>query len=204
MLLIASVAVWRWLSPTTFLAASEKGNSLVLNPLKNSRPVTAAAAWLCATLSMGCPAAQIRPPPGDCPEDAIQSMRGLGIHSYPNPKEFMAVVDINQPGDQDQRGVFHEGKLVSRVVKVSWVKGEGLPDGTLLYGQLWTEGLKMHGEDAVLGRYTEALLPDGRRLPVCMVLGDWRNGLVVKGKGSKPDEARFRRMGSVYAVEIWP
>ncbi|EAU69647.1 hypothetical protein STIAU_2918 [Stigmatella aurantiaca DW4/3-1] len=60
------------------------------------------------------------------------------------------------------------------------------------YGQLWTEGLNKEGEDAVYGRYTEALFPDGRRIPVCFGLGD-RSGLTTKDDGSKPGQALLPR-----------
>jgi hypothetical protein len=87
------------------------------------------------------------------------------------------------------------------VVKYSWTGP--LPEGTLLYGQLWTEGLTKEGQEAVLGRYTEALLPDGRRFPICFVLGD-RTSLWTKNEGSKPGEARLPRESPVLAVSIWP
>jgi eukaryotic-like serine/threonine-protein kinase len=56
----------------------------------------------------------------------------------------------------------------------------------------------------VLGRYTEALLPDGRRVPVCMTLGPDRSGLMVKNPGSKPGEARLDRRDFATVVEVWP
>jgi serine/threonine-protein kinase len=198
LLLVLFVAwqVWRTPVPPS-PAASEKGSSLV-STISNSRPVRATAAWLCVTFSVGCTAAQVRPLPEDCPSEAVRSMEEMNLL---NQGAYSVVIDINQPGKQQQEGIYRAGPIVSRVVKYSWTGP--LPDGTLLYGQLWTEGLTKEGQEAVLGRYTEALLPDGRRVPVCFVLGDL-TGLTIKNPGSKPGEARLPREWSALAVQRWP
>ena len=77
-----------------------------------------------------------------------------------------------------------------------------LPEGTLLYGQLWTEGISKLGDEAVMGRYTEALLPDGRRVPICFSLND-STGLIFKLPGSKPGAVVLRRRSVAFAVEQW-
>jgi serine/threonine-protein kinase len=118
-----------------------------------------------------------------------------------NQDSYRVVIDPNQPGTNQQEGTYRPGPIVSKVVKYSWTGP--LPEGTLLYGQLWTEGLTKEGQEAVLGRYTEALLPDGRRVPVCFVLGDL-TGLTIKNPGSKPGEARLPREWSALAVRRWP
>ncbi|HYH99682.1 serine/threonine protein kinase [Hyalangium sp.] len=197
---LALLAAWRvWLTPDMAPpAASEKGSSLVPT-FSNSKPIKAVAAWLCVTFGVGCPAAQVRPLPEDCPQETVRSMEEMKLL---NQGAYIVIIDINQPGEQWQLGVYHPGPIVSRVVKYSWTGP--LPDGTLLYGQLWTEGLTKEGQEAVLGRYTEALLPDGRRVPVCFVLsGDW-TGLTIKSPGSKPGEARLPRAWSAFAVRRWP
>lgn len=191
-------AAWRvWLTPApTSTAASEKGSSLV-STLSNSRPIRTVAAWLCTTFSIGCTAAQVRPLPEDCPQETVRSMEEMGLTN----RDYRVVIDINQPGTSQQEGTYRSGPIVSKVVKYSWTGP--LPEGTLLYGQLWAEGLKKSGEEAVLGRYTEALLPDGRRVPVCVVLGD-QTGLTIKNPGSEPGEARLPREWSAMAVRYWP
>jgi serine/threonine-protein kinase len=80
-----------------------------------------------------------------------------------------------------------------------------LPGGTLLYGRLWTgSGIQNRdGVEAVLGRYTEALLPDGRKLPVCIVLGG-PDGRWRKLPGSKPEAVRLPKELPVAAVWRWP
>ncbi|MDC0712410.1 serine/threonine-protein kinase [Stigmatella sp. ncwal1] len=198
LLSLSFFAAWRMsLSPTPASnAESEKGSSLV-STLNNSRSLKAVAAWLCVTFSVGCPAAQVRPLPEDCPQEAVQSMVEMNLRKT----DYRVIIDINQPGKNTQEGIYHEGKIISRVVK--YARTGPLPDGTLLYGQLWTEGLLKYREEAVYGRYTEALLPDGRRIPICFVLGDL-SGLTIKNPGSKPGQARLPREWSVLAVDYWP
>ena len=196
LVLLVAWQVWRTPVPPS-PAASEKGSSLV-STISNSRPVRATAAWLCVTFSVGCTAAQLRPPPEDCPQEAVRSMEEMNLL---NQGAYSVVIDINQPGKEYQRGTYRPGPIVSRVVKYSWTGP--LPDGTLLYGQLWTEGFRKEGQEAVLGRYTEALLPDGRRVPVCFILGDL-TGLTIKDQDSKPGEARLPKEWRALAVRHWP
>jgi serine/threonine protein kinase len=192
---ILFTAWWMWLAPAT-TSTAEKGSSLV-STLSNSRPIRAVAAWLCTTFSVGCTAAQLRPLPGDCPPEAIQAMEELDLFG----KRFHVIIDINQPGTEQQTGIYRAGPIISRPVRYPWTGP--LPEGTLLYGQLWTEGLTKYGQEAVLGRYTEALLPDGRRIPICFVLGD-STGLVLKSEGSQPGQTRMPREFRAYAARWWP
>jgi serine/threonine-protein kinase len=188
--------VWRTPVPPS-TAASEKGSSLV-STLSNSRPVRATAAWLCATFTVGCAAAPVRPLPEDCPQETVENMKEMDLFHH---GAYMVVIDINQPGDVQQEGTYRPGPIVSKVVKYSWTGP--LPEGTLLYGKLWTEGLTREGQEVVYGRYTEALLPDGRRVPVCFVLGG-QTGLTTKHPGSKPGEARLSRECQALHVRSWP
>jgi serine/threonine-protein kinase len=55
----------------------------------------------------------------------------------------------------------------------------------------------------VLGRYTQAVLPDGRKYPVCIVLGN-PDGRVPKAEGSKPGAAVLGRELPVSPVGRWP
>jgi serine/threonine protein kinase len=192
-------AWWEWLAPTSSTAPTEKGSSRVLTTLRTSRPVRATAAWLCATFSVGCTAAQVRPMPEDCPQEAVRSMEEMDLID----KVYDIVIDINQPGTQQEIGTYRPGPIVSKVM-TDWDKGP-LPEGTLLYGQLWTEGLLKEGDEAVYARWTEALLPDGRRIPVCLAIGVQSGyGLLRKKPGSKPGEARLIRRWIASAVRHWP
>jgi serine/threonine-protein kinase len=197
-----------YLSEPTASVALEKGTapvstttSLDSNPSIRSR-FGVLAVWLCTATGLGCPAAQVRPEPENCSEEAKRNM--FEVLKLNEGMMLVAIVDINQPGDPNEDGTFRDGPIVGRVVQSDWSPPE-LPGGTLLYGRLWTgSGIQtQEGEEAVLGRYTEALLPDGRKLPVCIVLGGpegrWR-----KLPGSTPGAVRLPRELLVSAVRRWP
>ncbi len=202
-----------WLSEaSTSTADSEKGSPLV-STLRNALPVRIAAAWLCTTFTMGCAAAPLRPLPGDCPPEAVRAMEEMNVldnDSYKGFAYYRLVIDIQQapagPDDEMQLGSFRSGKVVGRV----WEYGGALqphgslPVGTLLYGELWTEGITKYGQAAIVGHYSEALLPDGRRFPVCIVLGADGTGLMGKAPGSKPHQTILPRVWDGMAVRIWP
>ncbi|QRN97778.1 serine/threonine protein kinase [Archangium violaceum] len=181
---------------------SEKGSP----PVSTTPPSTSSsflAAWLCAVVGIGCPGVQVRPPESeDCPKEAAEAMTQELKIDWGSP--LRAVVDINQPGAQSDTGVYQDGPIIGRVVE-----GDGnLPEGTLLHGRLWTgPGIYDIAGDverpAVLGRYTLAVLPDGRKYPVCIVLGD-RDGRVPKSEGSKPGAAVLARALPVSPVWRWP
>jgi eukaryotic-like serine/threonine-protein kinase len=198
-LLLGLVAVsWVWLAPAMpFPAEPEKGSSHV-STLSNSRPVRAIAAWLCATFTMGCPAAQVRPLPEDCPREVVRSMEEMGVFES---GDYRVIVDIHQPGRSGEFGTYRPGPIVSKVIRDS--PSDALPEGTLLYGRLWTEGITNEGRDSVLGRYTEALLPDGRRIPVCITFGSDPTGLVSKDP-TAPGETRLPRVWFAKPVRRWP
>jgi serine/threonine-protein kinase len=187
---------------------SEKGSP----PMSTTPPSPSSsflAAWLCAVVGIGCSAVQVKPPePEDCPLEASQAMfQQLKVREF---SDLRAVVDINQPGKQYETGVYQDGPIIGRLTR-----GDGdLPEGTLLHGHLWSgpdiyEIDSYPGKDdvkhpAVLGRYTLAVLPDGRKYPVCIVLGDPGDGRVPMSEGSKPGAAVLGRELPVSAVRRWP
>ncbi|WP_224372990.1 hypothetical protein [Hyalangium versicolor] len=198
-------AGWEWLAPGSTSSAFEKGLSLV-STLRNSWPVRTAAAWLCTTFGAGCAAPQLRPIPEDCPPEALRLMEERNIFGVKYGEYLGRVdvdLDINQPliAGGDTIGTYHEGKIVSRV-RTRSVPNDAVPGGTLLYGHLWTEGLTIDGQDAIYSRYTEMLLPDGHRIPVCYVLGT--DGYIVKEPNSKPGEARLHRKQPALPIRRWP
>ncbi|KFE64399.1 serine/threonine protein kinase [Hyalangium minutum] len=198
LVLFVAWQVWRTPVPAS-PAVSEKGNPFV-STVRNSRPVRATIAWLCTTFSVGCAAPQVRPMSEACPQEALRSMDERRLFS--GAHSVAVVIDINQPGWASQQGVYRPGPIVSKVVKGVF-DSNPLPEGTLLYGQLWTEGLTKEGEPAVMGRYTEVLLPDGVRFPVCFVLADPHTGL-FKTFESKPGEVILPRESSAFPVRYWP
>ncbi|WP_224372284.1 serine/threonine protein kinase [Hyalangium versicolor] len=198
-------AGWEWFAPGSTSSAFEKGRSLV-STLRNSWPVRTAAAWLCTTFGVGCAAPQLRPIPEDCPPEALRSMEEMNFFKteYGNYLGRVdADIDINQPfvAGGHETGTYHEGKIVGRV-RPSFNPNKAVPAGTLLYGHLWTEGLTIDGRDAIYGRYTEVLLPDGRRFPVCYVMGT--DGYITKEPNSKPGAAILERTLPIQPVRRWP
>jgi serine/threonine-protein kinase len=172
-------------------------------PTRGSSSLKFLAVWLCTATGLGCPAAQVRPPdPEDCPEEATRNMfEVLKLHE---DMRLQAIVDINQPGEPTEEGTYRDGPIIGRVVQRDWSPPE-LPGGTLLYGRLWTgPGIQNDdGAEAVLGRYTEALLPDGRKLSVCIALGG-HAGRPRQQPGSKPGAVRLMQELTVAAVRRWP
>jgi serine/threonine-protein kinase len=127
---------------------------------------------------LACASAQVTPSEGDrCPRDTLTVMKALkmevGDHGW-------LTVDINQPGGNNDDGFYRDGPIVSQV-------GHGvigLPDGSLLFGQMYTGG------ERIKAYYTRARFPDDREFPVCIALGYLDNGGgVPKAKGSKPGAA---------------
>jgi serine/threonine-protein kinase len=195
-------ASWMWLAPDTLAPIeSEKGSSPVSTP-RSSPALRTVAAWLCATLSIGCPAAQLRPLPGDCPPEAVKRMREMKLLDG----AFAVVLDHLDPdGTPVDDGTYRPGPIISRYAQdmTGGSVRRNLPDGTLFHGQLWTEGLTLGGVEAAYARYTEAVLPNGLRVPICMVFGE-PNGLRKKNPGSKPGEAHLPRALYLEGVEWWP
>jgi len=158
------------------------------------------AAWLCASMSLGCAGAQVRPHEREhCADDAIDGMNALRLHS--TPLKLRAVLDVRQPPDENNEfGVYRTGPLIGRTTTPQGL----MPVGTLLYGYIWTSGIKNnHDEDAFIAQYTQAILPDGRKYPVCFIVGEM-SGRLFKSQGSTPDTAVIRRVESILFVDRWP
>jgi eukaryotic-like serine/threonine-protein kinase len=170
---------------------------------RNSSLSSLLAAWLCAATSLGCPAAQVKPPkPADCSEDARRAM--FEDLKLTRGQYLVAILDINQPGSSQEDGLYRDGPIVGRVVQYSYTD-PNLPSGTLLYGQLWTgPGIEdRDGTESVIGRYTRALLPDGRMVPVCIVLGG-PDGRWRREPGSTPGTVVLPREVALAAIWRWP
>ncbi len=201
---LAGVFLALWVGTSTLPLPPEKGSPSVPFPphapeVSHSRPARLLAAALCAVAGVGCPAAQVVPAPAPCPKEAWEAM--FRVLNVDTTKGTGAVVDINQPGDNSQLGTYSDGPVVGRIVGDS-SSDPALPDGTLLYGRLWTTGvLTEWGAPGVMVRYSEAKLPDGRTFPVCIVLG---NGRVKVQPGSKEGAAVLPRKLPIKVVHSWP
>jgi len=111
-----------------------------------------------------------------------------------------AIIDRHQPGDRSELGTYRDGPVEGLITD-----GAGrIPEGTVLRGQIWTgPGIYEYDDEAVIVRYTEAMLPDGRTLPVCIVLGG-PDGRVPKEPGSKPGAVLLPRQVPADPVLRWP
>jgi len=168
--------------------------------LKQCATATAAVA-----MAMGCTGAQLRPEPAACPQEALKFM--FELHGYEGGLLLEAGTGARISIDKNRRSkdssepvVFTDGYIESYVERGY----PFFPDGTILKGQLWT------GTGALVGRYHEAHLPDGRDVPVCLVLGTRTGrsadgGLPLPGQeGSKPGAVVFLRLAIAVAVERYP
>jgi len=129
------------------------------------------AAVVCLVTS-GCAGVPTQPSwPRDCPPEVLAAMEKRGL--VPGYQNFMNL-DFHTEGAMDVYANFREGPLVSRL------DGYKLPEGTKLHGFMWTGGEK------VQAYWTEAELPDGQKMPVCMVLGYDQRGGYPKEQGMQP------------------
>jgi serine/threonine-protein kinase len=196
-----------WVGVSTLAPTPEKGSPSVptvptphVPEAPRSSVARFLAAALCSIVGMGCPAAQVSPAPAKCPEEAREAM--FRVLDMDTAKPIGVVLDINQPGDNNQEGTYEDGPVVGRIVSDAWTD-PALPDGTLLYGRLWTRGVEKFDRPAAMVRYSEARLPDGRTYPVCIVVGGW-DGRAPVSPGSKAGAARLPRELTGFAVDRWP
>jgi eukaryotic-like serine/threonine-protein kinase len=150
---------------------------------KSNHLKKAAAAAACLELSTACAGAQVKPFQEEaCPPEALAAMKQLRLDIGESGLLFLDVHQLESKRGGEV-GVYKDGPIVS-VFKGS--AQSTLPYGTLLKGTLWTySGRKSRsGLDIAYGRYTEAETPDGKRYPICFILGD-REG-VNQEKSSQP------------------
>lgn len=102
-------------------------------------------------------------------------------------------VDVNQPGGPDKITTIQDGPIVSRLD----ANMEGMPEGTLLYGYLWT------GSELIFGHYDRAKLPNGDIIPVCIALGvdSDKQGLLKLWGSKAPGTVEIARRVPALMVE---
>jgi serine/threonine-protein kinase len=137
--------------------------------------------------ALSCSSAPVRaePPTESCPPGAEEAMEKLGIIvGNVHPVDF--------PGTRREYITVREGYTEVEVVGY-WYK---MRSPTRLRGRL------IIGETRVYGRLTEALTPDGARIPVCMQLlgNDMKRGF-IRERGGDADTARVFSVGRVEAVD---
>ncbi|MGE6760047.1 serine/threonine protein kinase [Corallococcus interemptor] len=144
-----------------------------------------------ASTLIACAGAQVTPRPQRCSSEALESMKKLDLW---RDGKAAITLDVRYPFRTDATLVsVSDGDIVS----VQKEQHGGLPAGTLLYGQLWTQG------ERVVGRYTRAETPDGRTHHVCFVLGN-SDGWWPKDPSSKPGTALLPRSVGYTVVDAFP
>ncbi|HSP78080.1 MAG TPA: serine/threonine-protein kinase [Myxococcaceae bacterium] len=129
------------------------------------------AGLVCATVAQtACSGPQVRPTPPseECPAGAVEAMRELGLSSR---EPVHAFLNRESPGLVTVR----EGPTTAETTR----EHGQLPAGTELTGWLFIWESRVHG------RFTQARLPDGRILPVCMIAWDDRDRQAGLGPGRR-------------------
>ncbi|WIG99470.1 protein kinase [Myxococcus sp. SDU36] len=149
-----------------------------------------AAASAAVALQLGCPgSAQVRPTSGECPVEAQQAMRARGVRKSGSVNLQLGVRRVITYGTW----TYGDGPIRSLVIDGD----RGMPEGTILYGQVWTDDGRFYA------RYTQAEYSDGTIIPVCFVIGD--EGSVEGAPGSKPGAVKFNYTYPAYSVwSRWP
>jgi serine/threonine-protein kinase len=117
-------------------------------------------------MNAGCPGAQLRPEPGDCPADAIKAMKKHGLKDGDDVEFSFGWVE-----EEGLSPPLKSGRVEATIV----ASGVGrrtllLPDGTRLFGELWTAGQPV--SDFAYARFYRAQLPGGPEFPVCIIASD--------------------------------
>jgi serine/threonine-protein kinase len=164
----------------------------VKTPVKKTGlgPVKKTAAAAVAALTLGCPTAQVRPPPEpmECPPGALENMEKLGLTQWDWSSFVFESYESWEKRDPTRAAEFFP-------VKEGWTSFSGIhrwPEKKVP----WVERLsgKLLFGDRVYGRLTQATLSDGTTLRVCMELfnpEDKKRGLPCEPTSS-PDTVKVR------------
>jgi len=147
-----------------------------LSPLEHDF-MKALAAAVCLVTS-GCAGVPAQPSwPRDCPPETLDVMAGRGMKPG---NQNQVQLYIHDQGELSEFANAQPGPFVS-VIGSEWDAVNWFPVGTKLYGFMWTGG-----EEKVHAYWTEAHLPDGQKVPVCLVLGYDERGGYWKRPGTQP------------------
>jgi serine/threonine protein kinase len=153
-----------------------------------------------AAANAGCPGAQVKPEPGDCPADAVKAMKEHGLKARD-------VLDFTF-GGRLRGGIpsppLKSGKVEATVVQRQLFAGEriaNLPPGTRLIGQLWLNPEKERPGLAWLRIY-RAQPPNGPEFPVCIVAQT--KGQLKVYERPEPGVVRVEPQPWGMVVDRWP
>ncbi|XHF08861.1 hypothetical protein NR798_39240 [Archangium gephyra] len=137
-------------------------------------------------VGLACAGAQRRPAEGNCPAEARAAMKELRQWWGDGPT---VLVDLRQ--GEEAPPLVRSGPIVSRV-KVGF---GGMTEGTVLFGELFTEGTNVYG------RYDRAQTPDGKTHPVCFILGTEEEDGMEKIPSSEPGAVYIANWSPITAVK---
>jgi serine/threonine-protein kinase len=132
------------------------------------------------------------PPPADCPPGAAEGHARLGIEVGDRHDIFIAPFDWNKP-NVTREVLLSEGNVTADIMG-DW---GNLPSRSPLYGELF------FGGGRVYGRFTQARLPNGALVPVCMEMvrmTSFRERGIAIEPGSTPKKARVENALMVQVV----
>jgi eukaryotic-like serine/threonine-protein kinase len=162
----------------------------MLKPLLKTRQARSLLAAGCVAGAAGCvagPQPRPQPPPAECPQGATATFErfGVSLHSTHGINLVLPLPRIGYIPLQ-------EGDVTAEIIG----RWGGLLDHTIFSGRV------VIGQDRVYGRFTEARLPTGERVPVCLqmkTVADPTLGVVME-PGSTATRAIVASSVSVRAV----
>jgi eukaryotic-like serine/threonine-protein kinase len=152
-----------------------------------------------AAANAGCPGAQVRPEPGDCPADAVKAMKEHGLRDG-NRVRFTL-------GGSVEKGTLSPplkgGRVEGTVIDHRGFSGlyANLPVGTHLFGELWPAPDKERPDRAAL-RFDRVQLPNGSEFPVCIIASD--DGLLYVAEREPTGAIRVGPAPRGMVVFYWP
>lgn len=154
--------------------------------MKKSRKLRSLFAAVCAGGSACASAPKVRPPPPpeDCPPEAIEAMKRLDIHYGDHGITFLPLVP------RVSTVFVKEGPVMVRTVG-AW---KPFPNNTPFFGKIFI------GTNRVYARFTEAHLPGGEVVPVCMEMVEGSDSGVPMLEGSTPERALIYSVDTVEPV----
>ncbi|MCY1078005.1 serine/threonine protein kinase [Archangium lansingense] len=173
-------------APVASATSSEEPKTMNSQKLRSLAATTLLGSATC--VGAGCVSApQHRPPPEDCPPEALASHKKLGLKHGNYRGVFLPAYSPERHPD----AVVSEGDTM--VLLFSSLKG--LPADAQLLGRFY------FAKNHVYGRFTQARLANGEIVPVCMQLTTSRGLGIAMAPGSTPKKTLVPNLMSVEAVE---
>lgn len=207
-------------TPPPHTALRPQGSAPSMNLKKPQPPVPSTSAKrlntlggkclaVAATTSMAaaCSGAPVKPEGKElCPHEVVRTMveNGLQLNSVASidlNAADSAAIEREKKREYVNLGkfvrVYENGPIISRVADP---EDSGLPKGTMLFGYIWVDA----DPRIAIVRYTEAMFPGGRKIPVCMAGGDLAGpGGIDRGIGKRPgSRPKAAMLGAGYMVGI--